>query len=260
VPLPSRHERGYSLVELLLVLAIMGILAGLGVSMLGNRAGSGVRGLTDTLEGCLAEAHRATSASGRDMSIVTWGTWDPAAPLALAYGDAALTNVQIQTTAQGLMASPVILANPATLPYSQTVAVPFSFSSRGTTDPVLRSAHIALANSGDWGTAMQALASGQQNQDITTVTPFGAGQIFNGVVTDANNLFSAAGAVNQTLISGFTRRFTTPFIIEIVAQAPNGLVLAGGAMGLLVVQANGNSIYKFYNPGVLHGDGKWRRI
>jgi len=45
-----------------------------------------------------------------------------------------------------------------------------------------------------------------------------------------------------------------------VAQAPNGLVLAGGAMGLLVVQANGNSIYKFYNPGVLHGDGKWRRI
>jgi hypothetical protein len=31
-------------------------------------------------------------------------------------------------------------------------------------------------------------------------------------------------------------------------------------MGLIVVLANGASIYKFYNPGVLEGDGKWRRI
>jgi hypothetical protein len=31
-------------------------------------------------------------------------------------------------------------------------------------------------------------------------------------------------------------------------------------MGLIVVLANGSSIYKFYNPGVLEGDGLWRRI
>jgi len=37
--------------------------------------------------------------------------------------------------------------------------------------------------------------------------------------------------------------------------------MAGGPMGLLVVQGNGATVYKFYNPGILGGgDGTWRRI
>jgi len=31
-------------------------------------------------------------------------------------------------------------------------------------------------------------------------------------------------------------------------------------MGLIVVLANGAEIFKFYNPGVLEGNGQWRRI
>jgi hypothetical protein len=34
----------------------------------------------------------------------------------------------------------------------------------------------------------------------------------------------------------------------------------GSPMGLIVVLANGATIYKFYNPGVLEGNGKWRKI
>ena len=58
------------------------------------------------------------------------------------------------------------------------------------------------------------------------------------------------------------KRFTSTFIIEVVALVGSGagVVEVVGAMGLIVVQANGNSVYKFYNPGILHGDGKWRKI
>jgi hypothetical protein len=31
-------------------------------------------------------------------------------------------------------------------------------------------------------------------------------------------------------------------------------------MGLIVVLANGGTIYKFYNPGARDSDGHWRRL
>jgi type II secretory pathway pseudopilin PulG len=245
------------MIELLLVIVIVGILAVAGVSMLGNRTGSGVRQVLDSVEGSLAEAHKASVATGRDTALISWGNWTAANPLVLAYGDASLTTAQIQTTANGLLANPPVLPSPTTLPYSQTVAVPFFYQQADRTEST---AHIALAGSGDWGTAMLPTPAGKQNQDITTVAPFLAGQPFNGMVVDANNLCTGALPNQGFLISGFTQRFNTAFIVEVVATVGNGVVLAGGAMGLIVVQANGNSIYKFYNPGILYGDGKWRKI
>jgi len=64
--------------ELLVVLAIIGILAVVGISSLGNRQGSSVRSLLDEVEGSIDNAHQLAAATGRDMAIVDWGSWTPA--------------------------------------------------------------------------------------------------------------------------------------------------------------------------------------
>jgi hypothetical protein len=71
------------------------------------------------------------------------------------------------------------------------------------------------------------------------------------------NLFR--GPLNQVVISGSNKRFTAGFSILVVGTS-GGIALPGGAMGVLVVQNNGASVYKFYNSGVKNGDGRWRRI
>jgi len=254
--LPFRKDRGFSLTELLVVLAIIGILSVVGVTMVGNRKAGSVRALLDELEGCLTNAHKAAVATGRDVAIVNWGTWANAAPLVVAHGDASITDADIQTTANGLLAGTL----PATtMAFGQTVAVPFHYQQNVATN---ERARIVLGSTADWDAAMTALPSGAVNQAITAVTPFKAGETMSGLVTNANNFFNGdrSSALNRTLISGSNKRFSSTFVIQVVGTSPNGGVPPGSPMGLIVVLANGASIYRFYNPGIRDGDGQWRRI
>jgi len=78
----------------------------------------------------------------------------------------------------------------------------------------------------------------------------------------AQNLFQGGTTDNGVLISGANKRFTSNFFIQVVSSR-GGVPVAGGPMGLIVVLANGGTIYKFYNPGVMSGSlnrGKWRKI
>jgi len=258
--LHARRTQGYSLIEILVVLAIFGILSVVGVSMLGNRQGSSVRSLLDELEGALNNARVLASATGRDVAVETWGTWAAGAPAVMAYGDSSLVPSAAEpanrlfNTANDLLASKP--ANPA-VPFSQTVAVPFHFLPN---DPNQSRATVVVAtvDATSWTTAMKATSSGATNEDITTVVPFQAGQSMAGMVTDANNLFQSAA--RWVVVSGTNQRFTSNFIIQIVGTSPSAGALPGSPMGLIVVLSNGASIYKFYNPGAREGDGKWRRI
>jgi len=257
-----RSSRGYSLIEVLMVLAIFAVLAVVGVSMIGNRRAASVRSLLDEVEGALTNARQAATATGRDVAIETWGTWSAGAPLVMAYGDASLlptlTPLQpvdyLKATANQLLAGGA--PNPA-IPFSQTVAIPFHFLPADMTQS-RACIVVGTVDTTDWAMAMTPLASGAANQDINTVDPFKAGDTMNGMVTPANNLFQSAAT--QAVVSGTNQRFNTNFIIQIVGISPNAGALPGSPMGLIVVLANGSSIYKFYNPGVLEGDGKWRRI
>lgn len=258
--LHARKTQGYSLIEIMVVLAIFGILSVVGVSMLGNRQASSVRSLLDELEGALTNARGVAAATGRDVAVETWGTWAAGAPAVMAYGDASLTpnaadaTDRLATTATKLLASQA--ADPA-VAFSQTVAVPFHFLPN---DPNQSRACIVVAtvDATSWTTAMKPTASGATNQDITGVVPFGAGQSMAGIVADANNLFQSVP--RSVVVSGSNQRFTSNFIIQIVGTSPSAGALPGSPMGLLVVLANGASIYKFYNPGAREGDGRWRRI
>lgn len=268
---PSRKANGYSMVELLLVLVIVGVLSMVGVSMLGNRRAASVRDLLDELEGSLTNARQLAVATGRDVQICNWGTWSgtwttsgsfPSGPLVLAYGDSSLSSAQIQSTALGLLNN----ATPnAGIAYSQTVAVPFyvfpnnptgSFQPR---DVIQSRARIVLAGSDDWAVAGRLASSGAQNTKITTVPPFSTLWSSAGLVSDTNNLFN--GTLQQmTVFSATSQSFLNTFIIEVVGTSPSAGPLPGSPMGLIVVMANSGEIYKFYNPGVLEGNGQWRRI
>lgn len=233
--------RGYSLIEVLVVVVIVGILSVVGVTMLGNKPSGAVRAVMDELEGTLISAQKQAVGTGRDVFIATQGDWGGASPMLLAYGDATLGTTTILT--QG-----------------RTASEAFHVAVAGTGN-LLREhmyAGVVTANTAGWWTTA---ATGATSMDISSVVPFTSGGIFSGLLTDgAKNLFQGGITTGQARISGANKRFTTEFWIEIVGLV-DGQPRAGVPMGLLVVQANGAQVFKFYNPGTLHGgDGTWRRI
>jgi prepilin-type N-terminal cleavage/methylation domain-containing protein len=239
----ARKTHGYSLIEILFVLAILGILSVVGVTMIGNRQASSVRTMVDELEGALVNARQYSASTGRDIQICNWGNWTAANPLFLAFGDASLTPAVIKTTALD--------------PNNKTVTVLFHYLPNDTNQARAR---IVLAGSGDWGTAGQPTSAGVKNDDIQTLNPFASQATWKDLVKDDTfNTFNTAPQ-QTVVISGNTSRFNTTFIIEVVGTSPSAGPLPGSPMGLIVVLANGSEIYKFYNPGALEGNHKWRRI
>ena len=195
---PGRKANGYSMIELLLVLVIVGIMAVVGVAMLGNRKAASVRSLLDELEGSLTNARQLAVATGRDVQICSWGTWTgtwgsgSTRPLVLAYGDSSIALNELMNTANGLLSN-----TPASAGIDQTVAVPFHVLTSNSSGPfqindVNQSrARIVLAGSGDWSVAGSATSSGAKTVNITTVPPFSTVWSANvATLSDANNPFT----------------------------------------------------------------------
>jgi prepilin-type N-terminal cleavage/methylation domain-containing protein len=251
----ARKASGYSLIELLVVLAILGILAMVGVSMIGSRSGAAVRTQLDELEGVLTDARKVSIATGRDVAVDNWSN-DLASPLIIACGDAALADSDLVATASSMLRGTSVTA----VPYSQTVTVLYHQFANDVNQSRTR---IVMPGTSDWATATGT--TGYQN--INTVAPFnGVTQpSFAGLVADANNFFNTV--TTRLVISGTSHRFTIgnpppgqTFIIQVVGTSPSAGPLPGSPAGLIVIQQNGSEVYKFYNPGTREGNGQWRRI
>ena len=248
----SRPTHGYSLIELLVVLAIVGVLALVGATAMGNQRGTAVRSLLDEMEGTVLDAQHYAVMSGRDVALVSWGTAEDRRTLGLARGDAAQPTAAIKAFRDGLVAHPPILPD---TDLGMTVAPLFTI----TQGREHQNSGIAVKGSTAWTTATGI------NQDLLTIAPFlsdvtAAVTPFSDAFADTANLFQGGSDPSQVVISGASGRFTSSFNIRVVGSTRAGEIVAGGAQGLLVVLNNGATVYKFYNPGRAQGDGKWRRI
>lgn len=76
---------GYSLIELLLVLVIVGILVVASVQMIGNRPATAVHSIMDELEGVISAAHKGTTSTLGDITLTATGNWTAATPATLTY-------------------------------------------------------------------------------------------------------------------------------------------------------------------------------
>ena len=251
-PQQQRQDSGFTLIELLVVVTILGILAVVGVNMIGNRRAAAVRSIMDEVEGALNNARQAAAATGKDQAVECWGTWNSTTdPMVIAYGNGTLADGTIQADANNQLAGTVTAGS--------SVVIGFHYLPN---DVIHSRARIVVSGSQDWATAMTATSGGKANTDITGLDPFLAGDAMNalsGSVATGTPTFTGS-LLRCTTISGTSQRFTSSMFIEIVGTSPDNGPLPGGPMGLLVVLNNGATVYKFYNPGVLEGNGQWRKL
>ena len=197
-PKPDRPSAGYSVLEVMLVMGIVGILSAVGASQLAPRSAPAVRTLMDEVEGALGTAHQAAAATGQDIALVTWGTWDAGSPLFLAHGDATLSDENIQSVATGTASASSVGSQ------GSTVATAFRYLPG---DRVQAGARIVALGSTQWTNALQKLPGGGKNDDITTVQPFadnsasgGTRGLMHELVVDTNRLFPED--LHRVLVSG----------------------------------------------------------
>lgn len=260
------HEQGFSLIEALVVIAIVSVLAVAGVFYLGNRPSAGVKGIVDELEGALIEAQKLAIATGRDVTIATAGRWTPGNPMVLVRGDSTIlagdwTNALRAAQGQGINWPPALGGMTTNQFHSLNLAFRLA-----TSNGILAREHMhagVVTDLGEW-----TLAQGS-NEALSAVPPFNSAAHatdadanisgFSGQLTAGRLLFTGADSLAVS-VSGTSKRFNQTFWIPVVAMR-NGSALPNGAMGAIFVQANGGTVYKFYNPGTAHGgDGKWRRL
>jgi prepilin-type N-terminal cleavage/methylation domain-containing protein len=259
-------RNGFSLAELLVVLAIVAILSVGGSIMIGNRRAGAVRSMLDELEGAITSAHQAAVATSRDMALVCKGVWEgnTGNPFRIAYGDAELTEADSGGPENFMKIVGDILHGTPPNPNDPdkqmelSVAVAFNFTESGNQarkrpyDAIQMRARVVISGEDAWERAV-----GSKNEEISSVVPFTT--TMKTVLSEDNN-FCAGSDISCLIIHGSTKRFSRTVFIKVIATSPAGSAVVNGPMGLLVLLENSASIFKFYNPGANGGDGKWRRI
>lgn|GEM_PF-860560 len=265
------RQAAFSLMELLVILAIIGILSVGSAFLINSNQSGAVRSLMDELEGIVSNAHQAAVATGKDIALVSWGEWNPNNPtdnpMRIAFGDALLcegtgSDTNFITIGESILAGTIpsedspVLTNTDEFPVTaqQSVSVPFMYSPKS--DSVQKRARIVVATDNAW-----EMATSDKNEDIATIIPFTTEPAWTSALQDGNNFCTGSGEiVSSVYISGSTKRFARTVYIKIIGTDSAGRVIPNGPMGLLVMQGNGASVYKFYNAGANNGEGKWRRL
>jgi len=234
---PSRRPcRGFSLIEMLVVLVIAGILATVGVVTIGGRRGNAVRSVLDEVEGVIVSAQKGTIAAVRDIYLCSDGAWMAET---LILDGRPLRLPPVTATPPGL--SDLAPGTDAKREGSSSEC----FRSRATRDRDHMSAGIAVGN------VWYAAALGG-SPALETVTPISGMADF----TDAMTRPLFTGALNSVVVNGQTKRFMTGFCVVVVGLS-NGIPMPNGAVGVLVVPQNSSSVFKYYKA---EDSTVWRKL
>jgi len=234
---PPPAERGFSLIELLVALVIVGILAYVGVSMLSGSRLSAVRTVMDQVEATLDQAQKSAVASGEDVVVAINGTWT-------ASGSPSLTG-----TSPFLM-DPRRFQNPTASP------APDAFT--GARDGALSERFCSLYAQGAWDHLRAGVATDPAGNalaaSLLATAPFtsATGTAF----ADAFGQLVCTGGQASVCVNGASHRFATGFAIVVVTLAA-GTPDPAGPVGVLLVPANSANVFRFFKG---EGQSVWRRI
>jgi len=261
-----RSQKGYSLVEMLVVLAIVAILTFVGLNSLGNRPSAAVRATLDEIEGVIMGAQKLSQArGGADVFLVARGVWNSNSADFFIIGydiakpvDVAAAGVGGDVPTQTVNRIINYSRNPAAAPLGDAPEGVFRLQFNPNTHVISRdqeNAGVVVFNSPWWATALGTAA------DLSTLAPGNLPPISNAIAPATNLAQGAAsnGVNNVAIVSGLNKRWIRDFHIRVVGLR-GGNALPDGPVGFLVVPANSGSVYKFINPGKKDNDGNWRRM
>jgi prepilin-type N-terminal cleavage/methylation domain-containing protein len=232
-----RSRAGYSLIELLVVLAIVAIITIVGVTVIGDRKTNSVRSVMDQIEGVLANAQNTAVLSSMDVYVSSTGQWTD--------GSLVLDGRALNTAA---VSTPLVAAD---------IKAGQDAKRLGSPAECFRSLYLSAINKEhqsagvDCGNGWYATARGTA-QDLKLVAPVST----NPALLNAMGTALFTGGDSCAILNGQTRRFETGFYIVVVGLA-GGIPLAGGPVGIILVPQNSSNVYKFYKPS---GSITWRRL
>ncbi len=249
---------GFSLIELIVVLAIVAALAIAGVYTMGGRPNAAVRSTLDEIEGTIMGAQKLASATGKDVYLVADGVWDPKAAnyFILAYDIVKPADIATNPTNPSLWPAAArtrIIANARTpLGNTNDPAGVFQLTFNPTSKSLVRDQLYSgvVIGASAWKTTA---LGGVTDLPSTTV---GITPTFAPALTSANQL--CKGATNFVTVSGMNKRFINDFHIAVVGTRSLN-AMPGSAVGYVVVPANSGTTYKFINSGK-GVDKQWRRL
>jgi prepilin-type N-terminal cleavage/methylation domain-containing protein len=230
----SRISYGYSLIELMVVLFIVGVLAMVGVVSMGDREGTSVRSLMDQVEGTIMQAQKTAQATGQDVCLSANGTWTAAGQPSLSGSSPFILDPR---RFQNPSANPDPYSGARLGSDSETFISLYRSSARD---------HIHAAVATD-ATALGVAAS------LLTVSPFNSATDTS--FKDAFNNPLANGGQNRAIANGVNYRFNTGFAIVVVGLK-SGATDTSGPVGVLVVPQNSANVYRFYRRA---GETTWKR-
>lgn len=251
----SSPQAGFTLIEMIVVLAIVAALSIAAITSISGRPNAAVRTTVDDIEGVISGATKLAVASGLDVYLVSDGAWDPnsSTPFILAY-DTVKQVDRVTNPADPASAARDRIVARARDPQGDITDPPgvYTILFNPVTKVQNRDQSYAGVVVGDSAWYTTALGT---TPDLATISP-GNTEPLSSALAASSRL--CKGSTNFVTVSGVSKRFTSPFHIQVVGIR-SGQALPGSPVGVLVVPNNSGTVYKFLNTGKIY-DSSWRRM
>jgi prepilin-type N-terminal cleavage/methylation domain-containing protein len=223
-------SRGFSFIELVVVMTIIGILTLAGILKLADNRPSAVKTLTVALATSLKEAQTTARNRGVQVDVLTSGATQATLNMSARFPDV-LAAVPVPPATGTLITTPLFTGNTSLYAVVDTAGAQIAGVTR------------------NW-TGLNALGDMALN--------FGSATTRIGTLCEQNQLFTG-GAGATVAMSYFSNGQANGNFAMVVLGSRNGTALTGSPVGVVVACASGD-ILVFYKTDPSTASGNWQRL